>query len=127
MKLARRVVATLVMLAWTWPLQAGELGEKALPLKIKEWIKGQPVDVTKVDGKRVYVVEFWANWCAPCIHSIPHLTELQRKFGDKNVTFIGVSVDNDKTVEKVKPFVKDMGDKMDYTVAIDDGGQTAKA
>ena len=57
-------------------------------------------------------------WALPGL-SIPHLTELQKKYKDKGVTFIGVSVwEQDQNA--VAPFVKAMGDQMDYTVAIDD-------
>jgi thiol-disulfide isomerase/thioredoxin len=103
-------------------LHAAELGDPAKPLDIKEWVKGSPVDLAAGKGKTVYVVEFWATWCPPCRASIPHLTELQKKFKDKGVVFIGVS---DEKSDVVKKFVEKMGDKMDYTVAID-GGKTAE-
>jgi thiol-disulfide isomerase/thioredoxin len=117
-------LALTAVLAFAWPLQAAELGDKAPPLKIAEWLKGAPVDVTVADGKRVFVVEFWATWCGPCKTSIPHLTELQKKYKDKNVTFIGIS---DEQVGKVKPFVDQQGDKMDYVVAIDQNRTTHAA
>ena len=127
MKVIRWPLAVIVALLVAGPARAGDLGEKAPPLTIKEWVKGDPVDVTKADGKNVYVVEFWATTCAPCRQSIPHLTEMQKKFKDKNVTFIGVSTDDAKTVSEVKPFVEKMGDKMNYVVAIDKDGATSKA
>ncbi len=99
---------------------AATLGDPAAPLAIREWVKGKPADVK--DGKNVYVVEFWATWCPPCRESIPHLTDLQKKFKDKGVVFIGVS---DETPDKVKPFVEKMADKMDYRVAIDDERKTS--
>ena len=102
-------------------LGAAELGQPAAPLKIKEWIKGKPVDLASAKGNQVLVVEFWATWCGPCRTSIPHLTELQKKF--KDVGFIGVS---DEDAPTVKKFVNKMGDQMDYTVAIDDDRQTSK-
>lgn len=98
-----------------------ELGDPAPKLAIDEWVKGQPVDLAEGKGKNIYVVEFWATWCGPCRVSIPHLSEMQAKFKDQNVTFIGVS---DETAAKVKPFVEKMGDKMDYTVAVDKDRQT---
>ncbi len=101
---------------------SAELGDAAPALDIKEWIKGGPVDLAAGKGKTVHVVEFWATWCGPCRTSIPHLTELQKRFKDKGVVFIGVS--NEKS-DVVKKFVTKMGDKMDYAVAID-GGKTSE-
>jgi len=100
---------------------AAELGQPAAPLKIREWIKGNPVDLATAKGKQVLVVEFWATWCGPCRTSIPHLTEMQKKF--KDVVFVGVS---DEDAPTVKKFVNKMGEQMDYTVAIDDNRQTSK-
>lgn len=104
-------------------LRAAELGMDAPALHIAKFVKGGPVDLAKGKGSQIYVVEFWATWCGPCRVSIPHMTELQKKFKDKHVTMIGIS---DETVDKVAPFVKDMGDKMDYVVAIDDEQKTAQ-
>ncbi|MGC3957126.1 MAG: TlpA disulfide reductase family protein [Verrucomicrobiota bacterium] len=98
-----------------------ELGTPAAQLKISEWVKGKSVDLAAVKGKQVVVVEFWATWCPPCRTSIPHLTEMQKKF--KDVIFVGVT---DEESDVVRKFVTKMGDKMDYVVAIDDNGQTSK-
>ena len=104
-----------------YPTFAAELGQPAAPLKITDWVKGKPVDLAAAKGKQVVVVEFWATWCGPCRTSIPHLTEMQKKF--KDVVFIGVS---DEEVATVKKFVNKMGGEMDYTVAVDDNRQTSK-
>ncbi len=98
----------------------GQLGQPAPPLTGLEWVKGGPV---KIEKGSVYVVEFWATWCPPCRASIPHLTELHHEFKDKGVTIVGVS---DEAPGTVKPFVTEMGEKMDYTVAIDRDGQVSK-
>jgi len=115
-------VLAIVAAGWLCNAMAGSIGDKAAPLVISEWIKGEPVNVT--DGKNVYVVEFWATWCPPCRASIPHLTELQKRFKSRGVVIVGVS---NETAEKVKPFVKNMGDKMDYRVALDRNRQTSAA
>jgi thiol-disulfide isomerase/thioredoxin len=77
-----------------------------------EFVKGEPV--TSFAEDKVYVVEFWATWCAPCKRSIPHLTELQRDYGSKGLQIIGIS---DEPVDTVKKFVTEKGSSMDYTVA----------
>jgi thiol-disulfide isomerase/thioredoxin len=88
-------------------------GSPAPKLDIKTWYKGDKV--TGFDNDKLYVVEFWATWCGPCKQSIPHLTELAKKNPD--VKFVGVSIWEDDTDNKIQKFVADMGDKMNYSVA----------
>ncbi|MBX7258453.1 MAG: TlpA family protein disulfide reductase [Candidatus Hydrogenedentes bacterium] len=102
----------------------GKLGDPAPALSIQEWAKGGPVVLADGKGKTAYVVEFWATWCPPCRESIPHLTELQKKYKDKGLVVIGVTSEE---ASDVKPFVEAQGDKMDYVVAVDKDGETTAA
>ena len=120
---------TLLALIVTAPLAAAEaenklpdVGDPAPALSIATWAKGS--EVRKFEKGKTYVVEFWATWCAPCLTSIPHLTELQKKYKDKGVVIVGVS---DEDLETVGPFVRDRGGKMDYTVALDKEAATNAA
>jgi len=120
-----RLWAGLLLLVLAVPAWAIKLGDPAPPLKIAQWIKGEPVDLAAGKGKNGYVLEFWATWCHPCRESIPHLTELQRKYKDQGLVVIGITDENNP--KAVAPFVAKMGDKMDYTVAYDDNHQTNNA
>lgn len=93
------------------------VGDKAPELQIGEWVKGEPVEA--FEPGKVFVVEFWATWCGPCIAGMPHLSEVQKRFKDKGVTVIGVNVWDDPA--NVAPFLADQGgdEKMQYTVAIE--------
>jgi thiol-disulfide isomerase/thioredoxin len=91
-----------------------KVGDAPPKLMISHWVKGTPIK--SFQPGKTYVVEFWATWCGPCKMSIPHLTEMQKTY--KDVKFIGVSIWEDSQAN-VEPFVKQMGDKMDYTVAMD--------
>jgi thiol-disulfide isomerase/thioredoxin len=99
-----------------------KVGDKAPKLSIETWVKGKKID--KFESGKVYVVEFWATWCGPCIKGIPHLTELQKEYKDKNVTVIGVaSSERGEAKAKlagVENFVKKQGNEMNYTVAYDE-------
>jgi thiol-disulfide isomerase/thioredoxin len=118
----RPLLAAALGLAGTLVVNAAKLGDPAKPLTLAKTVKGDAVDMASGKGKQVYVVEFWATWCPPCRDSIPHLTELQKKFKDKGVTIVGIS---DETAAKVEPFVKKMAEKMDYVVALDADRKTS--
>lgn len=104
------VLALLVVLVL--PVAALDVGDKAPSLAKVTWMKGSAVE----PGSAITVVEFWATWCGPCRKSIPHLTELQKKYGAK-VNIVGISNEDQPTV---KPFIDEMGAKMDYHVGIAD-------
>ncbi len=93
-------------------------GDKAPKLQVAEFIKGS--EIKEFKKGHVYVVEFWATWCGPCIEGIPHLTKLAKQHKGK-ATVIGVNIweDEEDLEKRVKDFVTKMGDKMDYTVARD--------
>ena len=94
-----------------------KVGDLAPKLQTGKWVQGQPVkDFQK--GK-AYIVEFWATWCGPCRVSIPHLNEIHEKYKEKGLIVIGQDCwERDESL--VAPFVKKMGDKMTYRVALDD-------
>jgi len=98
-------------------------GDKAPKLQTGKWIQGEPV--SGFDSNHIYIVEFWATWCGPCRASIPHLNELYEKFKDQKLIAIGQDV-WEQNEDGVAPFVKTMGDKMTYRVALDDKRQDTK-
>lgn len=61
----------------------------------------------KKDDK-VYVVNFWATWCAPCVKEMPYFEKLGQEYKNDNVEVLFVSLDFPHVYEsKLKPFIKD--------------------
>lgn len=53
---------------------------------------GAEVSIKSLRGKYVYI-DVWASWCYPCRMEVPHLKKLEEELKDKNITFLGVSLD----------------------------------
>jgi thiol-disulfide isomerase/thioredoxin len=86
------------------------------------------VPVENFQKGKVYVVEFWATWCKPCIAAMPHLSELNRKYKNE-MTVIAIDIYESKarpvkSDKRVKDFVDSMGSRMDFNVAIEDSNFT---
>lgn len=99
------------------------IGETAPELTVGKWLKGGDID--KLEKGKVYVVEFWATWCLPCIAGMPHLSAIARKY--KDVTVIGCSVLERKTttLPYIEKFVAAKKDTMEYHVAVDEVSKMA--
>lgn len=78
------------------------VGSTAPVLDVEHWVQdgqGKFKPVTDFKKDHVYIVEFWATWCGPCIASMPHISKLQDEYADKNVQVVSISDEPLKTVE----------------------------
>ena len=95
------------------PAQAApEIGKAAPELVVTE-LDGQTFDLAKLRGK-VVLVSYWATWCAPCRKDMPKLDALYRRYHDDNLEIIGISIDRDSDLEKVRK----VAPKLAYPVAL---------
>ena len=63
MSIRQQLVAVGMAFGIAASASAGGLGEKAPGLHVQEWIKGEPVAMSKGIGKDIYVLEFWLTTC----------------------------------------------------------------
>lgn len=79
-------------------------------------LDGNTVNSAQFEGKTV-VVDFWATWCGPCRMEIPGYIALQKKYADKGLVVIGVSLDQ-QGPGVVKRFVSENG--INYPIVMGD-------
>lgn len=83
------------------------LAAAALPAQDIPFIKADQVLRWKnADNDTLYVLNFWATWCAPCVAELPAFEKLHEQYADKNVKVVLISNDFKRRVENgLKPFV----------------------
>ena len=83
--------------------QASQYNDATLDIYDFEGLK--PFLTTETD--KIYVVNFWATWCAPCIKELPYFEAINTVYGDRNVEVLLVSLDFPKKYDShLKPFIK---------------------
>lgn len=75
---------------------------------------GQTISQENYRG-HVLILDFFATWCQPCRHSIPHLVEMNRKYGKQGLQILGLSVDEDGE-RAVKTFTDEF--RVNYPLAL---------
>jgi len=53
-------------------------------------LEGKPVRFQELDADFV-LLDFWGTWCEPCLDSIPHLIQLQKKYGPGKLKVVGIA------------------------------------
>jgi thiol-disulfide isomerase/thioredoxin len=79
-------------------------------------ITGKKVSLSDFKGK-VILLDFWATWCVPCKQEIPGFIELQKKYGDRGLQIVGLSVDD--SLNMAKQYATQM--KMNYPILLAEG------
>ncbi|MBI9071535.1 MAG: TlpA family protein disulfide reductase [Melioribacteraceae bacterium] len=76
-------------------------------------INGEEIKLSAMKGK-VVLVDFWATWCAPCRAEIPNMVKVYEEYKDKGFEIIGISLDNENHLEKLKEFLVE--NKMEWPI-----------
>ncbi len=77
------------------------------------------------EDNNVYVINFWATWCTPCIKELPAFEAINKQYKNKGVQVILVSLDIPEAYNtKLKPFMLKENLKS-KVIALDDINATA--
>jgi thiol-disulfide isomerase/thioredoxin len=128
MQLPRWIAAATVALALgAAPAMAQDagiaVGSKA-PAVVLKTLDGKSVDLGKLNGKKPYMIEFWATWCSNCEEMLPSVKAAAAKYG-KDVEFYGVNVTVNQTKERVQRYLAKH--QPPYVTLWDDTGVSTRA
>ncbi len=81
-------------------------------LSMYSGVKVKPVNLEqlesatlKCDNDTLYVVNFWATWCQPCVHEMPYFEKANAAFAEQKVKVVFVSLNSIKELPQVEQFV----------------------
>lgn len=57
------------------------------------------------ENDTVFVVNFWATWCGPCVKELPHFIALEKEWKNRPVKFILMSLDASTEGQRVAAFL----------------------
>ncbi|MGV6828663.1 MAG: TlpA family protein disulfide reductase [Flavobacteriales bacterium] len=101
--------------------------QNALPNVDLVTTEGETITFKEATNKdHVVVVSLWATWCVPCLKELDAISDVYEDWQDEtNVELIAVSVDDSRTVKRVKPLFNGKG--WDYTVLLDTNNDLKRA
>jgi peroxiredoxin len=73
---------------------------------------GRPVRAADFDGQ-VWLLNFWATWCAPCVEEMPMLSRLHGQRGGAGLTVVGIALDEP---QRASAFAAELG--VEYPVLV---------
>ena len=65
---------------------------------------GEKIDLKKINSDQIYILNFWATWCAPCKEEMPSLNKLQAR---DEIFVFPINLE-EKNLEKIDEFFKDL-------------------
>jgi|SRR5690554_102244 len=81
-------------------------------------------DIAREDG--VTIISLWATWCVPCLKELDAISEIYEEWQEEsNVALFAVSVDDSRTVKRVRPLINGKG--WDYTILLDTNNDFQRA
>lgn len=98
-------------------------GRKAPNFKLIN-LDGKYIELNKETGNGPILLSFWATWCKPCLEEMAEYNKIYDQYKDKGFTLLAISTDAEKSVAKVKPYIKSKG--YNFTVLLDTNNEVAR-
>jgi len=91
----------------------------SIPLKLTSGKTINFKELANSSKDTMVVLSFWATWCVPCINELEMINDaFEEQQAIVPFAFYGVSVDDSRTSQRVKPFIKGKGWKFDVVLDV---------
>ncbi len=91
--------------------------EKTAPDFTLPMLDGSNFQLSENIGEGPVLINFWATWCIPCIAEMKQLKKIYKKYKDQGLQILSISIDDPKTVGRVKGMVKSK--RYPFTILLD--------
>ena len=121
----KQIIAFCCLLTLLIPMSAfSSMVGQQLPSFTGKDMNGKTVDLDKIIGNKPIMLVFWASWCSDCKEKVQAVNEFVKKYGEKDIEFIGINVGMNDTEEKARAFIKEH--KMTYPNVFDKTGKLSE-
>lgn len=86
--------------------------------------EGDIVELNEEIGEGPILLSFWATWCKPCLEELSAYKKIYNEFKEKGFKMYAISTDDERTVAKVKPFVKSK--RYEFPVLLDTNSDVSR-
>jgi len=93
----------------------------AAPALVITMLDGRTFDLAKLRGK-VVLVNYWATWCAPCRKEMPKLDAFYKRYHDRGLEIISISIDFDRDLDKARRMAQGVSYPTALAKSISDDG-----
>lgn len=118
------IAVFLVLISFTFAQENSENIQIETQNFALENINGDIVELSELIGDGPIILSFWATWCKPCKEELKEYNKLFNEYEDYGLNVLAISIDNEKSISKVKPFVKT--NNYNFPVLLDPNSEVAR-
>jgi len=115
------LVAGILTCALNISARAAPEIDQAAPALVITTLDGRTFDLAKLRGK-VVLVNYWATWCAPCRKEMPKLDAFYKRYHDRGLEIVGISIDFDRDIDKARRVAQRVSYPMALAKSVNDDG-----
>jgi peroxiredoxin len=120
------ILTLLILFIFSFPIHSQDesQGIRKGPNFKTENLDGDLFELKAEVGDGPILLSFWATWCKPCIEELKEYKAIYEDYKDSGFKMYAISTDDERTVAKVKPFVKSKNFK--FPVLLDTNSDVAR-